>query len=409
MSDMGSNDNFDILNPVKYGVGEWWNSLLRSGGKAVADMFDPAATGRPSNYYGMTTSPMKDPTRTGNVNPNLPVSKAIIDSAPTTLNPQPQAPDTYLNLLYSLLEQSKNTGGYGSALSSIQNERKGINTRYKENQGDIKNMFGNLTTMRRGDIAGVSQLAETGRAASAQQTGNIAQQTRDAETQRLAAANQARAALGLGEIAGAAAGGDIATQASEAGLADQAALAQIGQTASQTNQSITEQAINDEIARYSTEQGQSLESLGRSRDTALSDVAGREQQILMQQASAQQAAQQANTQLQLQIASLVSEYEAGKLQANTPTGVLGKWLSEYGGNDPSAGVAASTASASFWNWIQSADNLMGKDGKPMDAINAVSAFAKYDPETAKLIQGDPSLNFLLTGIWNSALTKPKTQ
>ena len=406
---MDPEDEFAILNPVKYGVGPWWNSLFNAGGKAVADIFDPAATGRPSNYYGMTTSPMKDPTRAGNNKDYQRPTIPGIDPTPAPSAGENMQSDAYLNMLYGLLNQSQGGGSYGSALSSIQNERKGVNKRYKENQADIKNMFGNLTTMRRGDIAGVSQLAETGRATSAQQTAAQATQTRNAEATRLAAANQARAELGLGEIAGAAATGDLATQAAEAGLADQSALAQIGRTASEVNQNITEQAINDEIARYSTEQGQSLESLGRSRDTALSDVAGREQQILMQQAAAQQAAQQANTQLQLQIASLVSEYEAGKLKANTPTGVLGKWLSEYGGNDPAAGAAASTASASFWNWIQSADNLMGKDGKPMDAINAVSAFAKYDPETAKLIQGNPSLNFLLTGIWNSALTKPAAQ
>lgn len=386
-------------------------------GRSVANIFDPAATGRPSTYYGMTTTPMRDSTFAGTktVQPEFPTLpgnqfSGTIPSAPTTDPIKVSQPeDTYLNLLYSLLEQSKNVGGYGSALSSIQRERKGINTRYKENQGDIKNMFGNLTTMRRQDIPNVSALAETGRAKSAEQTSMLAQQTRDAEAQRLAAANQARAELGLGEIAGAAATGDIATQASEAGLADQAALAQIGRTASEVNQNITEQAINDEIASYATDQNLALQELGRSRTSALSDLAGREQQILMQQASAQQAAQQANTQLQLQIAGLVNEYQAGKIDVNSPTGVLAKWVTDYAGDDETAKANGAYTSGAFWNWIQNTENLMGKDGKAMDAIAAVNAFAKYDPETAKLLQADPSLNFLLTNIWNTALTKPKAQ
>lgn len=422
-------------NNVQTNVGNWYTGItspeannqenfLTGLGKMVANKFDPAATGRPSTYYGMTTSPMKDSTKLGTVTPppkftTLPGEQysGTIDSAPTTLNPP--APtgdggDTYLNLLYSLLEQSKNVGGYGSALSSINKERQGINTRYKENQGDIRTMFGNLTTMRRNDIPGVSQLAEAGRATSAQQTGNIAQQTRDAEAQRLAAANEARTALGLSDIAGAAAGGDIATQASEAGLADQAALAQIGRTASEVNQNITEQAINDEIARYSTDQNLALQELGRSRTSALSDVAGREQQILMQQASAQQAAQQANIQLQTQIAGLVNEYQTGLLEAKSPKGVFAKWVNDYAGNDPAAATDATYISGAFMNWIQNADLLTNKTtNKTLDAPGAVNEFRKYvetaDPEVVAKLDANPSLIFLLSGIWNTTLTKPKAE
>ncbi len=419
--------NDPSVNPVKDGWGSWFDNLVNGLGKNVANFFDPASTGRPSTYYGMATSPMKDSTKKGIFAPTTPAETQylpdgtivpgegyLIPSAPTTLNPPPKPEDSYMNLLYSLLEQSKNVGGYGSALSSINRERQGINTRYKENQADIKNMFGNLTTMRRQDIPGISELAQTGRAQSAEQTGMLAQQTRDAEAQRLAAANQARAELGLGDIAAAAAGGDIVTQASEAGLADQAALAQIGQTASEVNQNITEQAINDEIASYSTDQNLALQELGRSRTGALSDLAGREQQILMQQASAQQAAQQANIQLQMQIAGLVNEYQAGQLQADNPKGVFAKWVNDYAGNDPEAQNDATYLSGAFLNWMQNADLLTDKmTNKTLDAPGAVNAFRKYvetaDPEVVAKLDANPSLIFLLSGIWNTTLTKPKAE
>jgi hypothetical protein len=267
-------------------------------------------------------------------------------------------------------------------------------------------MFGNLTTMRRGDIAGVSQLAQTGREQSAAQTSGYSQQMIDAENQRLTAANEARRALGLEQIADAAATGDVATEASNAQVADLGALSQIGRTASEVNQNITEQSINDEIERYSTEQDESLKELGRSRTSALSDISGREQQILMQQAQAQAAAKQASIQLQLQIAGLIGEYEAGKTQAGTTNDVVGQWASQYARDNPQAQQAAGNATLSFFNWIQTADNLRGTDDKNLNALTAINSYAKANPEHAALLQEYPELNFLLTNLWNTSLKPP---
>lgn len=314
--------------------------------------------------------------------------------------------DSYMNLLKSLLEQANGGPSYGAALQSIRNERKGVNKRYKENQGDIKNMFGNLTTMRRGDIAGVSQLAQTGREQSAAQTSGYSQQMIDAENQRLAAANEARQALGLGDIAAAAAGGDVATEASTAQVADLGALSQIGRTASEVNQNITEQSINDEIERYSTEQDESLKELGRSRTSALSDISSREQQILMQQAQAQAAAQQASTQLQLQIAGLIGEYEAGKIEAGTPKDALGKFLYENGAQaDPTLGENAAYVGSSFQNWILSESPVNPNTNKPYTPQEIPSVIAKFDPEIGARIRKDPRLNNLVTALYLSASGK----
>jgi hypothetical protein len=228
----------------------------------------------------------------------------------------------------------------------------------------------------------------------------------DAENQRLAAANEARQALGLGEIAAAAAGGDIATEASTAQVADLGALSQIGRTASEVNQNITEQAINDEIERYSTEQDESLKELGRSRTSALSDISSREQQILMQQAQAAAAAQQASTQLQLQIAGLIGEYEAGKTTAGTPTDTMGKFLYENGGlEDPVLGANAAYIGSSFWNWLQTESPVNPATNKPFTPQEIPSAFAAFDKDAAARLQQDPRLNNLVTALYLSASGK----
>jgi hypothetical protein len=393
------------------GVGNWFvntfNQPLTALGQQVANKFDPAVTGKPSTYYGATNTPMKSYSKGGtDKSYQLPPIPGV-NIPPTSGAPAaaPQA-DSYLTLLKSLLDQANAGPSYGAALQSIRNERKGVNKRYKENQGDIKNMFGNLTTMRRGDIAGVSGLAQTGREQSAAQTSGYSQQMIDAENQRLVAANEARQALGLGEIAAAAAGGDVATEASTAQVADLGALSQIGRTASEVNQNITEQAINDEIERYSTEQDESLAELGRSRTSALSDISSREQQVLMQQAQAQAAAQQASTQLQLQIAGLIGEYEAGKTTAGTPTDTMGKFLYENGGlEDPVLGANAAYIGSSFWNWLQTESPVNPATNKPFTPQEIPSAFAAFDKDAAARLQQDPRLNNLVTALYLSASGK----
>jgi hypothetical protein len=228
----------------------------------------------------------------------------------------------------------------------------------------------------------------------------------DAENQRLAAANEARQALGLGEIAAAAAGGDVATEASTAQVADLGALSQIGRTASEVNQNITEQAINDEIERYSTEQDESLKELGRSRTSALSDISSREQQILMQQAQAQAAAQQASTQLQLQIAGLIGEYEAGKLQPGTPLIPLAKWAQENGADqDPALAENIAYIGSSFENWLLSESPVNPATNKPYTPQEIPFAFASFDKEAAARIRQDPRLNNLLTAMYLGASGK----
>ena len=311
---------------------------------------------------------------------------------------------TYLDMLKSLLEQGAGGGGnFGAALASIRKERAGVNKTYKENKADIKNMFGNLTTSRQSDIPKYGELQAAGREGAAQQTQAIASQTRDAEAARLEAANRARAELGLGDIAAASATGDIATQASEAGLADQAALAEITRNSGLTNQAIGEQAIQDEIQRYASDQTGALQDLGTTRDAYLRDISGREQNILSQQAAAQAQASQANAQFQLQIAGLMNQYEQGMITPGTPEDALSKWISNYagGGEDQAATADAATTSAAFWNWIHTADQLTNKTtNKPLTANEALGAFTKYDPETAKLLQANPYLNLLLLDMWN---------
>jgi hypothetical protein len=391
------------------GVGNWFvntfNQPLTALGQQVANKFDPAVTGKPSTYYGMTNTPLKSYSKGGtDKSYQLPPIPGV--NIPPSEKPAAPQADSYLTLLKSLLDQANAGPSYGAALQSIRNERKGVNKRYKENQGDIKNMFGNLTTMRRGDIAGVSTLAQTGREQSAAQTAGYSQQMIDAENQRLAAANEARQALGLGEIAAAAAGGDVATEASTAQVADLGALSQIGRTASEVNQNITEQAINDEIERYSTEQDESLKELGRSRTSALADISSREQQVLMQQAQAQAAAQQASTQLQLQIAGLIGEYEAGKITAGAPVEPLAKFLYENGAQeDPVLGENAAYVGSSFQNWILSESPVNPNTNKPYSPQEIPSVIAKFDPEIAARIRQDPRLNNLITALYLNASGK----
>jgi len=314
---------------------------------------------------------------------------------------------TYLDMLKSLLEQGAGGGGnFGAALASINKERANVNKTYKENRADIKTMFGNLTTSRQADIPKYGELQAAGREGVAAQTAANAAQTRDAEAARLEAANRARAELGLGDIAAASATGDIATKTSEAGLADQAALAEISRSNSLTNQAIGEQAIQDEIQRYGSDQSSALSDLGTTRDAYLRDISGREQNILAQQAAAQAQASQANAQFQLQIAGLINQYEQGQIDANKPEGAFAKWVSQYGANDQAAAAAAVGAHNAFYNWIQTAGNLTGPtSGKPMNAMEAINAFAKASPENAKMLQTTPSLNLLLQDLWNAGLGK----
>jgi hypothetical protein len=402
-------------------AGQWWNNVqtnLGNFGAGVGQYFnglDLSKLNDPKSsvgYMPIGDAGLSGPTLGANYNQirqntaaAQPKGKAIVDNGAGGGSTAPQA-DSYMNLLKSLLEQANGGPSYGAALQSIRNERKGVNTRYKQNQGDIKSMFGNLTTMRRNDIPGVSQLAQTGREQSAAQTSGYAQQMINAENQRLAAANEARQALGLGDIAAAAAGGDVATESSNAQVANMGALSQIGRTASEINQNITEQAINDEIERYSTEQNQSLAELDRSRTSALADISSREQQVLMQQAQAQAAAQQASTQLQLQIAGLIGEYETGKLEAGTPKDALGKFLYENGAQaDPALGENAAYVGSSFQNWLLSESPVNPATNKPYTPQEIPSVIAKFDPEIGARIRKDPRLNNLVTALYLSASGK----
>lgn len=170
---------------------------------------------------------------------------------------------------------------YKPLMDLYKNQQQAANERYGVNQADIKNIFGNLTTVRAADKAKIAQQFQT----SIEQQQN-ALAARTAETRAGVAAGQQGAATAAGEMgtAGQPAPTDSLTaQAAEQGIADANAY----QTTWSALQNVmSQQAQNDvqsAVQGYDYQKASALEQLRANLEDRLAGIeanmAGTESQI----------------------------------------------------------------------------------------------------------------------------------
>lgn len=223
----------------------------------------PTATGQAgawSTNYGTTA----DTERARLLAAQNPIPKPP-GGIPTTLAAAPQgmtADDLYQDA----------TAAYQPLLDLYGQQQKAANDRYGVNAADIKNIFGNLTTIRGEDKAKIAQQFQT---SIQQQQNALAARTAEARTNM--AAGQQGAATAAGEMgtAGQPAPTDSLTaQAAEQGIADSNAY----QTTWAALQNVmAQQAQNDvdnEIRGYNYQQTSALDSLRQNLEERLAGIEG---------------------------------------------------------------------------------------------------------------------------------------
>ena len=168
----------------------------------------------------------------------------------------PETPemDPYLAFLYGLAEQAAqgsggraaDLSGYNASLKMLGRERKRMKKRYKKYQGQIADIYGTLTGINQSMIENIAPAGEAVRADLAAQEGQHAAATRSADAARLEAATQARAGLGLEDLAGEYAGGDVATEQAEGMITDRAADTTAAQNTLLANEAIAKQQLTNQ-------------------------------------------------------------------------------------------------------------------------------------------------------------------
>jgi hypothetical protein len=298
------------------------------------------------------------------------------------------ADDPYLRALYSTLGGGANTSGYDTALQQTAAERKRIQQRYNTYSAQISDIFGNLSRKVLPEfLTGITQSSEAVRGQQAAQAAKYAQETRTAEQARLDAANAARANLGLGDTAAAAAGGDIVTQSVEAGLADKAAMDAATLQTILANEAIAKGDINRQIAGLGYGEQEALRKLGASREDVLAALAAQEAQIQAQKSQAISAGQPSTSE-RLAVLQAAEEYKASKMGNNVGSDPASQWLAA----NPAQSTAAKNLLGSFLPWFyNTAPAVEPTSGKVPTVDQYLQLFTKADPTGAAILQQNPAL------------------
>jgi hypothetical protein len=282
---------------------------------------------------------------------------ATIPASPTTgplLDPNRNR-DPYEALLYGLLDQAgrgsgPNLSGYDSALADLETEKARVSDRYKKYSGQISDIYGTLTGITQSDIANIAPAGERTRSTLSAQEAERAAATRAADEARLATATEARAALGLEDIAGQYAGGDIATEQAEGMVADSAAQASAAENTLLANEAIAQQSGQNRIAGYGLQQEQSARQLQASLEDILAQIAAQQSQIKMERAQAAGSGSGPNIGAQLEILDRIQAY--GNPQGLGEPTALEVWESR----NPSLGITGREVADTFSEWISNTAN-----------------------------------------------------
>jgi hypothetical protein len=265
-----------------------------------------------------------------------------------------QQNDPYVDFLLGLLGQAgqgsgPNLSGYDSALADLETEKTRVSDRYKKYSGQISDIYGTLTGITQADIANIAPAGESVRSTLSAQEAERATATRAADEARLAAATEARAALGLEDIAGQYAGGDIATEQAEGMVTDSAAQASAAENTLLANEAIAQQSGQNRITGYGLQQEESARQLQASLEDVLAQIAAQQSQIKMQRAQAAGSGRGPDIGAQLQIMDRIQAYNNPQAPGEpTPLDIFGARTGQ--------GTVGRQAADTFAEWISNTEN-----------------------------------------------------
>jgi hypothetical protein len=313
---------------------------------------------------------------------------AMIQDKRTSANmPMPGAPesDPYLDLLNQLFQQAgqgsggADLSGYNASLKMLGRERKRMKKRYKKYQGQIADIYGTLTGINQSMIENIAPAGEAVRADLAAQEGEQAAATRKADAARLEAATQARAGLGLEDLAGEYAEGDVATEQAEGMITDRAANTTAAQNTLLANEAIARQQLTNQNLGRTIQQEGSNRDLQRSLEDALAAIRGERANVLMQRAQAAGSGSGPNIGAQLSILERIQQYTNPQAPGEPSQ------LETFQARNPGLATPARQAADTFAQWMSNAENYNSipsvRLGRKPSAADVVSQFLTQTQQT----------------------------
>jgi hypothetical protein len=342
-----------------------WNAAFNPGAPAFKD---------PNDLRGLVSGAGKGPTGAD--------ARDGWDGRRTDLDPA-QQPDAYRDFLLGLLGQAgqgsgPNLSGYDSALADLETEKTRVSDRYKKYSGQISDIYGTLTGITQADIANIAPAGESVRSTLSAQEAERATATRAADEARLAAATEARAALGLEDLAGQYAEGDIATEQSEGMVADSEAQRSASENTLLANEAIAQQSGQNRITGYGLQQEESARQLQASLEDVLAQIAAQQSQIKMQRAQAAGSGRGPDIGAQLQILDRIQAYDNPQAPGEpTPLDIFGARTGQ--------GTVGRQAADTFAEWISNTENYEAipavRNRGKANATEIVAAFLTQTGQT----------------------------
>lgn len=305
-----------------------------------------------------------------------------------------QEQDARLALLQSMLQNRADVSGYDAILGDIGKQRKQASKRYQTYSAQISDLFGNLgrkSSTYAEEQAAIGESAAATRAQLAAQQTQRTQATREAEAIRLKTANEAAAALGLGEAAAVGAGGDIVTKQTEAALTDQQALGQTTIDTILANEAIAKLMSSRQAGGFDIAGQQAQQQLNMSYEDLLSALGGQEAQTKMQRSQAISAGAPSVSE-QLAVMNATENY----MNAQANTGTSGDPATTWMRVNPASAGQANRLLATFIPWVTTKAPSVNKEtGKTPTLMQLINAYTADHPQGAKILQSDPALYSLL--------------
>jgi hypothetical protein len=322
------------------------------------------------------------------------------------------------NPMLDLLRQMFNQAGQGSGgrtvdlsgfdttLGMLDQETQRVSDRYKKYTGQISDIYGTLSGINQSMIEKIAPRGEAIRAGLSAQEAERAAAARSAEQARLSTATEARAALGLEDLAGQYAGGDVVTEQSEGMVADSEAQRSAAENTLLANEAIAQQQGANQQIGYGLQQEQSARQLQTSLEDALAAIRAERANVQTQRS---QAASQAgggsgpNLGAQLEILQQIQAIEAGQ----PATDPVGMFLQQNPSLAPAAGPLVNT----FADWVtDNYTDLFNRSGsKKADPLIAIERFKASSPEARRALNQSPLLAPLLSQYYNSIANPAKSE
>jgi hypothetical protein len=330
----------------------------------------------------------------------------------------PPAPTQESNPMLDLLRQMFNQAGQGSGgrtvdlsgydatLGMLDQETERVSDRYKKYTGQISDIYGTLSGINQSMIEKIAPRGEAIRAGLSAQEAERAAAARSAEQARLSTATEARAALGLEDLAGQYAGGDVVTEQSEGMVADSEAQRSAAENTLLANEAIAQQQGANQQIGYGLQQEQSARQLQTSLEDALAAIRAERANVQTQRS---QAASQAgggsgpNLGAQLEILQQIQAIEAGQ----PATDPVGMFLQQNPSLAPAAGPLVNT----FADWVtDNYTDLFNRSGsKKADPLIAIERFKASSPEARRALNQSPLLAPLLSQYYNSIANPARSE